>query len=329
VVAAAPAPAAAETKSDDTLPAAIALATGGSTGGKRSSPFGIIAVLDQSLGLGTFVDDTYARQALYKWLLSLRPRYYFLDNLSLEARIDITQELTTSYTSGTTAKRQVMPSDTLLTLSWQNAATIPWVGLGFSPFARLYIPTSPESRYRNQYLGAALGFDLTRALGKHFFVDYTFRVSKYFNRTTTATVTGPVGISRLGGPEGLGGGEVATGDRNVEWSFLNSLMGSWLVNDQWSVSLTLWIVNSLTYDGPGKDALSGDFAKAGRGQRDKTRGILDVTYQPWEHFGFSAGIDSYQPAKTADNKRIRFPFFDFTSEGNNYTSFYLDVFATY
>jgi len=39
--------------------------------------------------------------------------------------------------------------------------------------------------------------------------------------------------------------------------------------------------------------------------------------------------DPFEPAKTADNKRFRFPFFDFSSEGNNYTNVYFDVFATY
>ena len=56
------------------------------------------------------------------------------------------------------------------------------------------------------------------------------------------------------------------------------------------------------------DEFSSEYAKGGRGQRDSTVGTLDVTYQPFKHVGFSLGITSAQPAKTRDNKRIRFPF---------------------
>lgn len=327
--AAAPAtPAKPEAKTGDEVPESVAILTGGTAAGKRKFPFGGIAILEQSLGVGTFVANEYARTPYYAYLVSLRPRYYITDQLSAELRFDFSQELTVSSGTSTTYKRQVMPADLLLTVRYQDVYKIPKVGIGISPFVRIGAPTSYESRYRNLYVSTAAGFDLTKLLGP-VFLDYTLRATKNFNGTTTATVTGPVAVVRRQGAEDLGNGEVATGDNNVEWSVFNSLMATFILSDQWSISLQLAIANSWTYDGPGKDALASDYAKGGRGQRDKTYGVLDVTYQPFEHFGFSAGISSTQPAKTADNKSFRFPFFDFSSEGNNYTTFYLDVFATY
>ncbi|MBM4397861.1 MAG: hypothetical protein FJ087_19525 [Deltaproteobacteria bacterium] len=312
----------------DSVPDSVAILTGGTAGGGRKSPFGGIVILEQSLGVGTFVDNQYARTPSYAWLLSLRPRYYFTNKLSAELRFDITQELTTSYGTSTTYKRQVMPSDLLLTVRYHPVYRIPVVGIGISPFVRLGAPTSYESRYRNLYLSTAAGLDLNRLLGP-VYLNYTFRTTKNFNRTTVATVTGPVAVFRQAGAEDLGGGEVATGDNNVEWSIFNSLMATFILSDEWSVSLQLAIANSWIYKSYANDALTAEYAKPGRGQRDRTYGTIDVSYQPWEHFGFSLGVSSTQPAKTADNKSFRFPFFDFTSEGNNYTTFYFDVYATY
>jgi hypothetical protein len=91
----------------------------------------------------------------------------------------------------------------------------------------------------------------------------------------------------------------------------------------------LALQSSWTYLNIPKDQFSAPDAKAGRGQRDRTFGVIDLTYQPWENFGFSLGLSSAQPAKTADNKSFRFPFFDFSSEGNNFTTVYFDIFANY
>ncbi len=324
------APAQVEAKSEATMPDSVAILTGSATGGKRKSPFGINATFEQSLGIGTFVADQYARNPYYGWSLDLRPRYYFTPKLFAELRFTLQGELTTSYQTSTTYKRQVMPSDLLLTLKYNNVATIPGIGVNFSPFIRLGAPTSYESRYRNLYLSTAAGFNLNRMFGNHVFLDYQFRFNKNWNRTAQPTISGTVALARFRGAEDVGGGEVINGDdNNISFSVFNALTGSFIINDQWSITLQLAIQNSWTYLSVPKDALSSQYAKAGRGQRDRTYGTLDLTYQPWEHFGFSLGLTSQQPAKTADNKRFRFPFFDFSSEGNNYTNVYFDVFATY
>jgi hypothetical protein len=316
--------------SDSVVPDSVAILTGSATGNARKAKFGGIVVLEQSLGLGTFVADEYARNPYYGWSLTLRPRYFFTNKLFAELRFSIQGELTESYTTSTRYKRQVMPSDLFLTLKYQNLYTIPVLKIALSPSLRFGAPTSYESRYRNLYLSGAAGLDMQRVFGSHFVLSYSFRFNKNFNETFTPTLDSKVAVTRFRGVEDAGGGMVINGvDNNTSYSVYNSLAATGIINDEWSITLVFGIQNSWTYANIAKDEFSSQYAKGGRGQRDSTFGTLDVTYQPFKHVGFSLGVSSAQPAKTKDNKSFRFPFFDFSTEGNNYTNFYFDVYATF
>jgi len=321
-------------KKTEELPASVANQIGAPTGDVSKGRFGGTVTFEQVLGLGTFVADTYARNAYYGMLLSMRPRYYINKKMMLELNFSIQTELTSSYTTSTTKKHQFMPSDTYLTFRYSGLLKEKYTGITFSPYIRLGFPSSYESRFRDQYLSMALAFDVTDMLAKgHLYLGYTFRFTKNFNKYTTATVSTndnyPVAVARLRGNEELGSNLIATGLQNTSFSVRNSIMASWLINPKWSLTFVLGIINSFTYNSYPKDQLASKYAKSGRGQRDSTFGVIDLTYQPWQHYGFSLGVSSYQPAKTADNKSFRFPFFDFSSEANNFTNFYFDVFATF
>jgi hypothetical protein len=308
--------------------------TGSAPAGITKGRFGGLIVLEQSLGLGTFVADKYARNPYYGLLLSARPRYYINKHMMLELRFDVQTELTSSYTTGTTKKHQFMPSDTYLTFRYSSAYKEPYTGITFSPYIRLAFPSSYESRFRDQYLSMALALDISDMLAKgHVYLNYTFRFTKNFNKYTVATVSSndeyPVAVARAKGNEELTSNLIATGAQNTSFNVLNSLMASWIINDQWSLTMQLGIINSFKYTDFPDDQYTAENAKSGRGRSDWTFGVVDLTYQPWKHYGFSLGVSSYQPAKTADNKSFRFPFFDFSSEANNYTNFYFDVFATF
>lgn len=313
------------------IPDSVALLTGSTGGGERAHAFGGFVLLEQQLGAGTFVKDSQARTPYFAWLLSLRPRYYFTSHLFAELRLDLQQELTTSYGTTTTRKRQLMPSDTFLTVKYHNVVKIPGVDLGVSPFIRIGAPTSYESQFRNLYLSAAAGFDLSRLIGP-VYLTYTFRFNKNFNKYTVATVPKdadrPVMAARSGGAEDLGG-SLATGTNNTSFSIYNSLMASVLISDEWTFTLQWALANAWTYYVGPDDIYKAPDAKAGRGQRDVMYGVVDLTYQPWANFGFSLGLSTEQPVKTADNKTIRFPFWDIHTPGDNNSVLYFDVFATY
>lgn len=313
------------------MPDSVALLTGGTAGGTRKVPIGGFLLLEQQVGSGNFVKDSQARTPYYAWLLSIRPRYYFTNQLFAELRLDLQQELTTSYVTKTTKKRQLMPSDTYLTVKYQNVVRIPGVGIGVSPFIRLGAPTSLESSYQKLYLSAAAGFDLTRMIGP-VYITYTFRFNKNFHKYTVSTVPDdkeyPVIAARRGGVEDLGG-YLATGKNNISFSVFNSLMASVIFSDEWTFTLQWAVANAWTYFVAPNDPFKADAAKSGRGQRDVMYGVVDLTYQPFQHFGFSVGLSTQQPVKTADNKTIRFPFWDVHTPGDNNSVIYFDVFATY
>ena len=307
---------------EEDIPQSVQAQTGAGTGagGMR---FGGIFILEQQLGSGTFVKDSYARNPYYAWLLSLRPRFYFTNHLFVELRVDLQQELTTSYATTTTKKRQLMPSDTLLTIRYQSAYKIPVLGISISPYFRIAAPTSYESQYRDLYLSVTPAFDLQKLIGP-VLVTYIFRFTKNFNKYTVATVPKdvetPVSLARIGGAEDLGS-VIATGKNNISFSVFNALMLTYIINAEWSASLYWGVANAWTY----KSYPEQPNAKGGRGQRDVMYGVVDISYQPWKHLGFSFGVYTKQPVKTNDNKTIRFPFYDIHTPGNNYTVWYLDV----
>ncbi|MBM4389204.1 MAG: hypothetical protein FJ088_15805, partial [Deltaproteobacteria bacterium] len=194
-----------EEKKGEEMPDSVALLTGSATAGEKKFPIPGFILLEQTIGLGTFVEDTYARNAHYHWLLSIRPRYFITDKLFAEIRFDLEQELTASYGTSTTKKRQLLPSDTLVTFKYQNLYTEPTTGINISPFMRFYFPTSYESRFRDLYFASGVGFDLTRFFNP-VFLTYTFRFVKNFNKHTVATLSVddavPVAFARTKGSEG-------------------------------------------------------------------------------------------------------------------------------
>jgi hypothetical protein len=324
-----------EGKKTEEIPAAVSRITGTGTEGKF--PLGGLVILDQALGVGTFVEDTYARNPYYAWTLSLRPKYFLTDKISAEARFDLSQELTNSYTTATTKKNEIYFSDTILTFKYNNLFTEPNTGISFSPFIRFGFPTSTDpiyhSGFHNLYLATGLGFDAMKMLGK-VSLTYTFRFTKQWNKYTTSAVkyntNAPVTLARIKGNEELGENMLSTGQGNNSFSFFNSLMGTYLFNDQWSLSLQIAVLNGFRYRASAEqDQYTSPYATSGYGRYDTLYGLIDVSYQAFENVGFSIGIDTRQPPKTEDNKAFRFPFFDFVSEANNYTSYYFDVYANF
>ncbi len=318
--------------------AAQAILAGESTTKGSGAHFGGIITFEQSLGLGTFVADEYARNPYYGWSFYFRPRYYINRKMYVELRWGFDVELTSSYTSASSGaisnkKHQFMPSDVYLMYRYNSLLKEKHTGISFSPYVVLNFPASYFSRHQGLYLGSTFGFHLSDAVAKgKLFLDYRFSFKKNFHKYTESLLSKsesyPIALARLGGNEDLGE-YIASGTDNTSFTFSNSFMISWSMTDKWSLTLLLGINNSFGYVSYPNDEFKAKAAKSGRPRSDTTQGVIDLTYQPWRHYGFSIGISSYQPAKTANNKSIRFPFFDFISEANNFTNFYFDVFAVF
>lgn len=312
------------------MPEAVALMTGSAGNNSSKGKFSGSVALSQFLGIGTFVSDEYVRNSYYGYSLTIRPRYFLLDNLYMELTFSLQGELTESYQTSTTYPRQVMPSDLFLLIKGNNVSTIPVLGINFSPYLRLGAPTSYESQHRDMYLSIAPGFDLSRMFGKRVLINYGFRFSYFWHGATNVKLNRDVALARIDGAEDAGGGVIYGDTVNPEFSVFNRLMTTFILNNEWSITLLLGIQNTFMNNvAPSLDEFSSEFADGGRGQSDSTMGVIDLSYQPFEHVGFSLGLSSSQPAKTADNKSFRFPFFDFSSEANNFTQVYFDVYASF
>ena len=83
----------------------------------------------------------------------------------------------------------------------------------------------------------------------------------------------------------------------------------------------------LVYNSFARDDLSSIHADEGRGQRDAYAATLDASWALEEHLTLSAGISTQGAPKQADNSGFRFPFFDFESEAENLTVFYVTATA--
>jgi hypothetical protein len=61
----------------------------------------------------------------------------------------------------------------------------------------------------------------------------------------------------------------------------------------------------------------------GINEGDTTSGSIELAYQLDDRLSFAFGVTSQQPARTADNKSLRFPFYDFISPAQNFSAWYL------
>ena len=122
----------------------------------------------------------------YAMSLSIRPRWYFTDALSLRLRFDVEGELTDADT--TTNYHETRASDLYVDLVYNPIVTIPRLELDVGAGLRMQFPTSLESQAETRYL--ALGMPIFGSPGSStcstgFVFAYAFRYMKYLNRYTT------------------------------------------------------------------------------------------------------------------------------------------------
>ncbi|MBI3072544.1 MAG: hypothetical protein HYY84_10555 [Deltaproteobacteria bacterium] len=290
---------------------------------------GSLIVFDQSIGLGSFVSNEFARNTLYSLALDLQPKYNLTEKLYVGGRFILSKELTNNFATSTTSPGQVTASDLQLSVGYKPLWE-PIKNLKLSAAFTTYLPTSLASQYANLVVAFSPSVSLSYKLWK-FDLSYGLIFRKNLNLTDSPTVKSSEDIApvRNGGAEAVSADQTAVGGNNVSFSLTNRLMAVANFTDKLSLTLMLLITNSFAYNSFTVDETSGTGAKAGRGQRDTTWGTIDMSYSLTDHWGLSLGVTSYQSAKTSDGQSIRFPFFDFRSFADNNTSFYFDVSYTF
>lgn len=287
------------------------------------------ADLTSFLGRGTFVTNSGVRNPYFARLLTLRPMLMPTPKTRLFLFQNISQELTQTDTD--TRNARVLLSDTLLGGRF-DFATWPLTKTSFNVGLIATLPTSIASRYETLRFSLRPGLGLTQPLSSKVVLLLRTEFSKNFHAYTS-----PVGdfdldsgsfLARQGGSELVNSGRVSPGGNNVSYEFWNRAILSYAFAEGWAFNTLLIVVNSFTYESFPLDERSGEGAKAGRGQRDLAYAEINAGYTWQSRYNLSGGIITQGSLTTADGQGIRFPFFDFSSDYRNLTSFFLRFSAT-
>ena len=302
--------------------------------------FSIALSSQMSFGQSTFqTGGGYARDPMVDWSLSFSPSYMFSDGTRLSAGASVSQELTQS--DGDDDPYTLILSDVGLNASRPLYRFVKGPQLFGS--VSMNIPVSESSRAET--LVTSLGARVTASqpiggiflsLGTGFrknFHRYTHPTRNPNTGGSLVTRDGLViedvvtGISRTGGSE-LAGATYFEGESNntsMVWS--SSLSAFWPATERLGLGISYNFSQSWTYESYDLDEYSGVGAAAGRGRRDSHGGTIFANYQALDQLTFGLGMATGGPTRTADDKRIRFPFFNFEGAESNMTTFFIS--ATY
>lgn len=294
---------------------------------KGGISYSISASLNSTLGQGTFVEDEYARNEMFAQTLSISPSLSW-EKFSFGLNMSASLEYTDS--DSTTEDKQVMLNDMILSarrpiLSQDDH----YVNLSGSFSAVL--PTSLYSQRASLYTSLKGSLSVSRRVAGFSF-SYTFGAKKNFHEYTQPVLREEdlsdfSTYGRIGGAEMVAEGLIASGGNNVSFGFTNVLGVSYKLTQEFSASLSFAYITSFIYKDYDDDDYTSENASSSKDYRDMINGGLRVSYthKKYDFMTVTLGIDTTQPPKSSNNDGFRFPFFDFKSSANNFTSFYLDI----
>lgn len=310
----------------------------GTTAASSSFPISGEIRFSPMVTAGTFVGGESRRGGLdatfgYRFAFALSKQF------TLSASQLINKTIASNADSGAVRPYDTSFGDVLLALSWSprttNAAgkSVPWTLPGkvrFGTSLTYSLPTSRTSRYQNRIGTVVPAFSLSRPdlFGGFLSLSYGFGLVKNLNRYTNSSVN-VEDFGNLARPDGaeLIGSQVMTGAGNVSFSLRNLLSANFQFSERWSASLTYLLFNNFRYYDAPDDQFTSIYAKPGRGRSDAQWGIAAVTYA-FDKAGktiLSAQAFTVSPPFSADNRTFRFPFYDFRSTADNYSSVGLEL----
>lgn len=328
--------------------AAAAAATGvtGGAGAKKGEvkpseafPLTGSISLSASASAGTFVAGESNRPGL-DLVGSWRVAYRLAAGLNLSAMQLFSKTLVTNADSGAVRPYDTTFGDVLVTLGWtpmlagSDGTPAPLAlpgGVRLSTQLQALVPTSRASRFQGRITQITPGISLAKAnLFDRLTLSYGLALVKNFHLHPFASVPASDEIlyARPGGNELVDGGtRVLTRTANLSFSIRNNASASVQISERFSASLTYLLFNGFRYYDAPKDELSSPYAKAGRGRVDTQWGIVGVNYNLDKagQTALSLSATTASPPFSADNKTFRFPFFDFRSTADNYSSVSLEL----
>ncbi|MCA9563754.1 MAG: hypothetical protein KC561_09710 [Myxococcales bacterium] len=244
-----------------------------------------------------------------------------VDGLSLSLGWGLSKFLSES--GGSTRQREVRVGDLRLGANWSSFFYDEDItGLRFSAGLGLTFPTSESSRFTNLRTAISPSLSISRAFGD-LSLSYRFSFRKNFHRDTSVVADLEDYrldvIARDGGTENVGAAQIAL-DTGVltEWSVSNSFTVSYTWIPGLSSAIGIAFADFFTYDNgtiSRDDEFTSEFAVPGRGHGQSMTGFISVSYAFLDYFSADITLDTTQEPLTADNQRVRFPFWD-TQTGN-------------
>jgi hypothetical protein len=308
--------------------------------------FGAEAALDSYVGIGTFVKDRHADDPYYGSTLTLTPSYEIIEDLSVSLFFSLSYEWThivvpchaasgprpeggpqedCSDTSDPNGQRWDLLD---LVLTVKHSKIVEFGPFSWGASAKFAFPTSRTSRHANNIL--SLGGKTGIALDlEPFSIGAAFEFYKHFP-TAKAPVLDAIEAENLA-EGGTPIGRCAT-FREASCVALQGFVANYNLKadleagfdfpwvDGLSTSLSFSYLYARRF-GRAPDEFTSLYSN-GVNHEDSTIGSWDLSYELADHYTFSLGIFSWQPARTADGKKPRFPFYDFVSPANNYTTWY-------
>lgn len=298
-------------------------------------PFGVSASIGTGTSLGAISRPNYQTSDGVRLNFGLGLSYPF-DN-GIRTAINASWSKYVTRNGGSNYQYEGRWGDIGLSASHGSVATIPGADINVSVNGSLSLPTSVYSRQSRLYTSARVGAGLSRSFGG-FSASYGFGVSKNFHRYTTVVqrldnAAEADRYAREGGNERLAGDLVALETGILpEWGISHSIGLSYRFDFGLSTSLSWAFSDSWSYADDtitDEDEFTAPDAESGRGHGQSMSGSLGVSYAFLDHYSVSANMTTGGPPKTADNERVRFPFFDTQSGNLQYTSLGLSLGASW
>lgn len=339
----------------------IGVSPAAKTSTHAASPFAASASIDFSVGSGSFVAYDKADDPLYTSTLTLAPGWSFAEHMKIGAQLALTYEWTNLVTACSAASgprpaggpqedcsdtndangRRLSLSD--LTFSFAHDQVYALDPIIFAASASLALPTSRESRATNNVLtiGGNAGASIELEMFK---IGLGFGLRKFFPTAEASVLDAVEAEARQ-----RGGVPVirCASFRRESCLLLTGFVPSWRVaidadatiEAPWVEGLSATIAFGYQYSrryGRALDAFSsmktdagGRIIVDGTNEDDSTSGTIEVAYELDDRLSFALGVTSQQPAKTADGKSLRFPFYDFISPASNFSAWYLSATFAY
>lgn len=199
------------------------------------------------------------------------------------------------------------------------------------------IPTGATSRFSGLRTNVGAGLTLSRGVGP-VSLSWSNSLSKNWHRYTSIVVDldrYPVdALARADSVEQITATRIAlTTGLLTSHSWTTSGAVSWRTPlSGLSLSSSLGFSNAWTYNNgtiDSRDEFTSDNARVGRGWRQSISSSFSANYRFLDRYSAGLSLMTAQPPRTADNRRVRFPFYDTQSGNLQYTSIAVSLSGTY